>query len=134
MLQKMNRKIRRLLASGRLPGFGREGFTLVEIMMVLMILTVGVLPIAIIQHRARGEVSEADRATQAIEVAQLHLERTKGLGFGNAVDSNGQDGHITWAVTVTNVAFGLDRVQVTATWRNDGATETLTIADLMSTR
>lgn len=134
MLQRMNRKIRRLLSAGRLPGFGREGFTLVEIMMVLMILTVGVLPIAIIQHRSREEVSEANRATQAMEIAQMHLERTKGMGFGNAVDSNGQDGQITWAVQVTNVAFGLDRIQVTASWRNDGNTETLTIADLLSTR
>ncbi len=134
MMQKMNRKIRRLLASGRLPGFGREGFTLVEILMVLMILTVGVLPIAIIQHRSRAQVSEADRATQAIEIAQLHLERTKGMGFGNAVASNGQAGQITWAVTVTNVSFGLDQVRVTTTWQNDGLQETLTIADLISTR
>ena len=134
MLQRMNRKIRRVLASGRLPGFGREGFTLVEILMVLMILTVGVLPIAVIQHRSRSQVSEADRATQAIVLAQMHLERTKGMGFGNAVNSQGQTGQITWDVQVTNVAFGLDRVQVTTTWQNDGAQETLIIADLISTR
>ncbi len=134
MLQGMNRKIRRVLASGQLPGFGREGFTLVEILMVLMILSVGVLPIAVIQHRSRVQVSEADRATQAMVLAQLHLERTKGLGFGNAVNSQGQTGQIAWDVQVTNVSFGLERVQVTATWQNDGAQETLTIADLMSTR
>ena len=71
MMRKMNRKIRSLLGTGRLPGLGCEGFTLVEIMMVLMILSVGVLPIAVIQHRARGEVSEADRYTQGIEIAQI---------------------------------------------------------------
>ena len=134
MLQRMNRKIRRRLASGLLSGFGREGFTLVEIMMVLMILTVGVLPIAMIQHRSREQVSEADRATQAIEIAQMHLERTKGMGFGNAVASNGQAGQITWAVAVTNVSFGMDRIDVTATWQNDGQQEVLTISDLISTR
>ena len=134
MLHRMNRKIRNFLATGRLPGFGREGFTLVEILMVLMILTVGVLPIAVIQHRSRSQVSEADRATQAIVLAQMHLERTKGMGFGNAVNSQGQTGQITWDVQVTNVAFGLDRVQVTTTWQNDGAQETLIIADLISTR
>jgi prepilin-type N-terminal cleavage/methylation domain-containing protein len=134
MLRRIYRKIRGIPADGRLSAPGREGFTLVEIMMVLMILTVGVLPIAVIQHRSRAQVSEADRATQAIQLAQMHLERTKGLGFGNAVDSAGQTGQINWAVTVTNVAFGLDRVQVTTTWQNDGAQETLTISDLMSTR
>ena len=58
---------------------GREGFTLIEILMVLMILTVGVLPIAIIQHQARKEVNESDRFTQGIELAQFHMERAKGI-------------------------------------------------------
>jgi prepilin-type N-terminal cleavage/methylation domain-containing protein len=130
----MNRKIRNMLATGRLPGCGREGFTLVEIMMVLMILTVGVLPIAIIQHRSRHEVSEADRHTQGIELAQMHLERVKGMGFGNAVPDSGQTGEIAWVVRVTNVSLGLDRVEVTATWQNNGMQESLTVADLVSTR
>jgi len=130
----MNRKIRNVLGSGRLPGFGREGFTLVEIMMVLMILSVGVLPIAVIQHRSRHQVSEADRSTQGIQLAQMHLERTKGLGFGNAVNDAGQTGEIAWTVQVTNVAFGLDRIQVTTTWKDGDVEESLTIADLLSTR
>ena len=48
----------------------RKGFSLVEIMMVLLILSVGVLPIAVIQHRARRAVGEAARQTQGIAVAQ----------------------------------------------------------------
>ena len=134
MLHRMDRKIRQILACGRLPGFGRDGFSLVEILMVLMILTVGVLPIAIIQHRARAQVSEANRATQSIALAQMHLERTKGMGFGNTVDSQGTTGQIDWTVRVTNVALGLDRVTVTTTWQNDGVQETLIVADLISTR
>ncbi len=134
MMRKMNRKIRNMLATGRLPGFGREGFTLIEIMMVLMILTLGVLPIAVIQHRARHEVSEADRHTQGIQVAKMHLERIKGLGFGNAANQGGQEGNIAWAAVITNVAFGLDRIEVTATWDTDRGPQTLTLADLISTR
>lgn len=134
MLIRMNLKIRQILAAGKLPTLGREGFTLVEILMVLMILTVGVLPIAVIQHQARNEVSEADRQTQGLEVAQLHLERIKGMGFGNTVPDSGQAGQIAWTANITNVAIGLDQVQVTATWQNDGVQESLTIADLISTR
>jgi prepilin-type N-terminal cleavage/methylation domain-containing protein len=117
-----------------MPGFGREGFTLVEIMMVLMILAVGVLPIAVIQHRARKEVSEADRYTQGIVLAQMELERMKGMGFGNAVPAAGQTGNITWVSTVTNVSFGLDRIDVTATWTDDNGQRTLTVSDLVSMR
>ncbi|MBK8167910.1 MAG: prepilin-type N-terminal cleavage/methylation domain-containing protein [bacterium] len=127
----MWRKLKRW-AHGRRPG--REGFTLVEIMMVLVILSVGVLPIAIIQHRARGEVNEADRHTQGIAVAQMQLERLKSQGFGNIVNENGTEGAITWVAQVDNVAFGLDRVTVTATWQNKDAVETLVVSNLVSMR
>lgn len=112
----------------------REGFTLVEIMMVLVILAVGVLPIAVIQHRARAEVSEADRHTQAIAVAQMQMERLKSQGFGNIVNENGVAGNVTWVAQVANVQFGLDRLTVTASWQNKGVVETLTVSDLVSMR
>jgi prepilin-type N-terminal cleavage/methylation domain-containing protein len=134
MMSRLNRRIRKMLAVGRLSGFGREGFTLVEILMVLMILSVGVLPIAVIQHRARQQVSESDRVTQAIEIGQMQLERIKGMGFGNGVAEQGQVGQITWNTTVTNVSFGMDRVEVTVAWNNDGRQETLTMANLVSMR
>lgn len=129
MMRRMNRITRNLLSRT-----GNEGFTLVEIMMVLMILTVGVLPIAVIQHQARNEVSEADRYTQGLELAQMHLERIKGMGFGNAVADSGAAGNIQWNAQVTNVAFGLDRVAVTAAWQNDGQQEQITLVDLVSSR
>jgi prepilin-type N-terminal cleavage/methylation domain-containing protein len=134
MISRLNRNVRKTLQAGRLPGSGREGFTLVEIMMVLMILTVGVLPIAIIQHQAREEVSEADRYSQAVEVAQLHLERIKGMGFGNGVVETGTAGQVTWASQINQVSFGLERITVTATWNNDGSQETVTLTDLVSMR
>ena len=134
MMSRMNRKIRNMLAAGRLPARGRDGFTLVEILMVLMILTVGVLPIAVIQHQSRSQVSEADRHTQGIEIAQMHLERIKGMGFGNAAPDSGQAGQISWTARVNNVALGLDRIEVTVTWQNKGVQETLMVADLLSTR
>lgn len=112
----------------------RDGFSLVEIIMVLVILSVGVLPIAIIQHRARGEVNEADRHTQAIAVAQMQMERLKSQGFGNIANENGAAGAINWVAQVDNVGFGLDRVTVTATWQNKGAVETLVVSNLVSMR
>ena len=56
------------------------------------------------------------------------------MGFGNALPDSGQTGEVEWTVRVTNVAFGLDRVEVTTSWQNDGQEETLTIADLVSMR
>jgi prepilin-type N-terminal cleavage/methylation domain-containing protein len=112
----------------------RQGFSLVEIMMVMVILAIGVLPIAVIQHRARAEVGEADRHTQAIAVAQMQVERLKSQGFGNIVDENGVSGNVTWVAQVANVSFGLDRLTVTASWQNKNVVESLTVSDLISMR
>jgi len=128
MLRELSRRFRRTMRQGR------EGFSPVEMLMVMMILAVGVVPIAVVQHRARREVTEADRHTDALNVAQSQLERITGMGFGVAVADSGMTGNITWRADVTNVSFGLDRVQVTATWQTSGSTETLTVSDLTSMR
>ena len=134
MMRLLHGKFQALRRTGPRLVPGREGFTLVEILMTLMILTVGILPLAIIQHRARHEVSESDRFSQGITVAQAQLERIKGLGFGNAVADTGQVGYVSWTATVTNVSFGLDRIDVSVSWQNGNAVQTLTVADLVSMR
>ncbi|MBE0567731.1 MAG: prepilin-type N-terminal cleavage/methylation domain-containing protein [Krumholzibacteria bacterium] len=131
MLRQLERRLRRL--PGR-PRAGRAGFSLVEIMIVLVILAVGVLPIAVVQHHARREVVEADRHTEAIALAQAQLERLKGLGFGNIVAENGVTGTFAWQAQVANVSFGLDRVDVTVTWNTSNAAEILTVSELVSMR
>lgn len=132
MLKKMNQAWRRFLSRG--PRAGREGFTLVEILMVLMILSIGILPVAVIQSRARKEVSEADRYTEAINIASAQLERIKGMGFGVAAPDSGASGNVNWNAQITNVAFGLDRIIVTASWQNEGTVESMTVTDLVSMR
>ena len=134
MMRLLHGKFQALRRTGPRLVPGREGFTLVEILMTLMILTVGILPLAIIQHRARHEVSESDRFSQGITVAQAQLERIKGLGFGNAVAETGQVGNVNWTASVTNVSFGLDRIDVSVSWQNGNAVQTLTVADLVSMR
>lgn len=119
---------------GRGPTVGRDGFSLVEIVMVLLILSVGILPIAVVQHRARKEVNESDRYTEGITIASAQLERIKGLGFGNAAADSGYTGNVKWVAQINNVAFGLDRVTVTASWQNGSTVQSLVVTDLMSMR
>jgi len=128
MLTRLHRALRRAMQSNR------EGFSLVEILMVLMIISVGIIPIAVIQHRARREVTESNHYAQAVTVAQTQIERIKGRGFGNAASDSGQNGRIAWAAQVTNVSFGLDRIEVTASWENADGVQSVQIADLVSMR
>lgn len=112
----------------------RDGFTLVEILVVLAILTIGILPLAMVQTQARHEVSKSDRYTQAITLAQSQLEQMKGAGFGNAVPDSGQVGAIQWRTAVQNVSFGLDRLETTVIWFDGVRDQTLLVSDLVSTR
>lgn len=126
MMNNLNRLVKQKM--------NRDGFSLVEILMVLMILTVGIIPLAVIQHQARQDVEEADIYTESLNVAQSQLERIKGLGFGIAVPDSGMIGNIQWNARITNVSFGLDRVEVTTTWAGGGGDQTITVADLISMR
>lgn len=134
MLSALARGFRRWRARGPLTVCGRDGFTLVEIMMVLVILSIGVLPLAIIQHRARREVTESDHYTRALTVAQSELERIKGLGFGEAAADSGVTDIVTWRATVTNVSMGMDRIELTASWQQESGVESVSISDLVSMR
>ena len=134
MMTKLKNSFDRWRGSAGAKAPDRGGFSLVEIMMVLMILSVGIIPLAVIQHRARSEVMESDVYTQSMNVAQSQLERIKGLGFGAAAPDSGLVGNIQWNATVNNVAFGLDRITVTTTWTNGKGQQSVTVADLVSMR
>ena len=119
-------------AMSRVPG--NDGFSLVEIMMVMLILTVGILPLAVIQHSAKRDVTESARYTDVLTVAHSQMERIKGLGFNTAASDSGTVGRVTWNATVSNVSIGLDRIVVTASVDDGGAGQSITIADLLSLR
>jgi len=112
----------------------RAGFTLPEVLVVMVILAIGVIPLTIVQTQARREVQETDRYTQAVTVAQQQLEWAKGLGFGNAAPDSGQVGQVAWRLNVTDVAFGLQRLQVQVEFQQGAQPDTLRMGCLVSLR
>lgn len=118
----------------RIPRPDRDGFTLVEVMVVLVIITIGILPLALVQTRARQEVGEADRFTQAMTIAQEQLEWAKGLGFASAAADSGTEGAVFWRTQVDSLDFGLNRVRVTVIFPQGATDDTLSVASLVSMR
>lgn len=112
----------------------RTGFTLPEIMVVLLIVTIGIVPLAVVQSSARREVGRSDRYTQALALAQSRFEQMKGAGFGAAVADSGEVAQLRWVSDVQNVGFGLDRISVTVRWRDGGGMRTVQVAGLQSMR
>jgi prepilin-type N-terminal cleavage/methylation domain-containing protein len=112
----------------------KDGFTLPEVLVVMVILAVGVLPLTLIQTRARAEVRETDRYTQAVTVAQQQLEWAKGQGFGRAVADSGHTGHVVWRTNVQQVAFGLERIDVRVIFQQGSRPDTLNVTSLVSMR
>lgn len=110
------------------------GFSLVELMVVLVILAIGLLPLALIQTRAQQDVYESGQYTEALQVAQMQMEATKSLGFGNAATDSGLVDIYSWRATVNNVSFGLDQIVVTVRWNEKGTTRTIQIMDRISFR
>ena len=112
----------------------RAGFTLPEIMVVLLIVTIGIVPLAVVQSQARREVGRSDHYTQALALAQSQFEQMKGAGFGVAAADSGQVARLRWVSDVQNVSFGLDRISVTVRWQDGGRVQTVQVAGLQSMR
>jgi prepilin-type N-terminal cleavage/methylation domain-containing protein len=112
----------------------RDGFTLPEVMVVMVLLSIGILPLTMIQGRARQEVAEANRYTQAVTVAQRQLEFAKGVGFGNAAADSGLTGQVQWRRRIVDVSFGLQRIEVQVVFQQGSVPDTLQVASLISRR
>lgn len=112
----------------------RGGFTLIEILIVMAVLSIGIIPLAVVQSNARREVSHADRYTQAIALAQSRIEQAKGVGFGAAQPDSGDTGQLRWVTDVRNVSFGMNQIGVTVTWNDGRAGQTLRMVSLVSMR
>jgi prepilin-type N-terminal cleavage/methylation domain-containing protein len=110
------------------------GFSLVELMVVLVILTIGLLPLALVQTSAQQDVFEAGQFSEALNVAQMQMESIKSQGFGNAATDSGLVDVYSWRANVTNVSVGLDRITVLVAWNEKGERRTVRIVDMISFR
>ena len=111
-----------------------KGVTLTELMVVLVVLAVGLLPIAIVQTRSHRDVFHSGQRTEALNIAQMQMERARSMGFNNAVPDSGVTGPFEWRTTIQPAGISMRSVVVTVQWQEQGDPRTITFRNLLSDR
>lgn len=122
---------------------GDTGFTLVEVLIALVIFTIGLLGTAALTVTVIQTNAISKRQSQAIVHAQDKLEEVRELGYSNAAAAQGTE-YIdpdtqTWAagnayvsykrqtvVDVDTPAAGMTTVTVTVSWDSDARSVSMT--------
>jgi len=114
-----------------------NGVTLIELMVVLVVLSIGIIPIALVQTRSNRDVFESGQHSEALNVANQQMETVKSLGFNNAVSDSGTAGAsntYAWRRIVQPAGFGLSNVTVRVQWQEGGNQRTIQLENLLSMR
>ena len=112
------------------------GFSLIEMMAVFTILAVAILPLASIQFRARQEISESMRESQATQLAHDLIENARASGFATAQPDSASTGVFDYVVDIVPDPANpfLQEIQVNITWQYEGATQSLSMASKQAAR
>jgi len=120
-LQKENRTILRQRANDM---EAEKGFTLVEVMLAVCILSIGLLAIASMHVSSIDANSGSRRLTEAMNYAQDKLEELQTLSYsddmlksGDQTEANPPDGYtVEWNVSVDNPFEDAKLITVTTSW------------------
>ena len=122
--------------NNQLPLQSNEGFTLLEILIALVIISIGLLSLASISISVIRANSVANKMTQMTALAQDRLEILRKTSFaslqtGSTTASPPDNININW--TVTQPQTNLKQINLTATWTDStGKTHSLTFGTLIA--
>jgi len=120
------------------PSIGpNAGFTLVESMLTLAIMSVGLLALAGLQITALRGNDLSRRMTTAVSIAEQNIEQLKNTPYTNiqaeaASEVTASNLHFTRQITVTNGPLpNTKSVSVLVSWQDRSKTHTLPIATII---
>ena len=118
------------------PAQNEKGFSVIEMLLVFTVVALAMMPLASIQFSSRQQITEADRQTGALQVAQERIERARMAGFENAVPDSGQVGMYSFVTTVTPDPSNpfLQEIETTVTWQYGGEQRNVTLASKQAAR
>jgi type IV pilus assembly protein PilV len=117
----------------------QEGFTLVELMIALVVLSVGLTALAALQISAIKGNAFSKRMTTAVTIANAKLEQVKNTSYANiqsesSTQVTAANMNFTRQVTVTNdsPAPNTKTVNVTVTWKDGSKSYTVPMLTIIS--
>ena len=117
MTLRLRASARRRAAGRPRTSRGRRGFSLVELMVAMMLLTVGVLGLASVSAYAIRQDSVATRANSATLVAQSRMERLRSRRCVDIAAGTATTNNVTESWTVTSVGSKTVTVKGTFTYK-----------------
>jgi type IV pilus assembly protein PilV len=116
-----------------------EGFTLIEIMITLVILSIGLVALAGLQVSAIKGNAFSKRMTAAVSIANQKLEQLKDTAYANILSESStqitqSNIQFTRQVTVTNNSplANTKTVNVTVTWSDGSNSHSVPITTIIS--
>jgi type IV pilus assembly protein PilV len=126
--------MRRKLAMGH-----DEGFTLIELMITLVILSVGLIALAGLQITAVKANAFSKRMTAAIAVAEARIEQLKDMPYANVqsesptpVVASGMNFTRQVTVTTNSPVPNTKTIQVTVTWTEGSKSHVVPISTIIN--
>lgn len=116
---------------------GGGGFSLVELMVVLVLVAVGILALAGVQTHSFTDVHSSGRATRALDLAEMRMEVARGAGYLNAVSDSGVTDSFNWRTIIDSTDVtdtGLRRATITVWWTDNGRPQSVQLTNLLAAR
>ncbi len=119
-----------------------DGFSLVEVLLVFVLVGIALLPLAGVQISSRRAVDEAQRYGEAVTLAETQLEQMRATGFGAAVaDSIYQQPFTILTAVSPEIDAGtglamteLERITVQVRWMQKSDTLSVALTGLRADR
>ena len=123
----------------KLPLIPADGFTLIEVMIALVIMSIGLTALAAVQISAIRGNDFSKRMTTAISIAEAKMEQIKSSSYVNILSESSiqitqSNMHFTRQVTVTNNIAPLTNtktVNVTVSWSEGSKSHSVPITAIV---
>jgi len=118
---------------------GSDGFTLIEIMITLVILSIGLLSLAGLQVSAIKGNANSKRMTTAVSIAEKKIEQIKNIPYTDIQSESAQQFTVervnfTQQVTVTanNPLQNTKKIDITVSWKGGSKSYTVPLSTIIS--